>query len=87
MVDVLSIGLALMLLCVGLGLGVTLSVTDFREAWKTKRAIVIGLCSQFVFMPLCAFTFAKVFDFSDELAIGLILTGSAPGGSTSNLFT
>ena len=38
-------------------------------------------------MPLCAFAFAKMFQLEDKLAVGLILIGASPGGTTSNMFT
>lgn len=43
--------------------------------------------SQYGFMPLCAFLLAKSENISEYTAIGIILTGASPGGTTSNLFT
>jgi len=42
---------------------------------------------RFGLMPLIAYFYANVFNFSDEHAIGLMLIASAPGGVTSNLIT
>jgi BASS family bile acid:Na+ symporter len=38
-------------------------------------------------MPLGAFVVAKIFDLPDELTVGLILTGSAPGAMASNVMS
>ncbi len=86
--DVLTILLALLLICIGVGLGATLRFSEFLECLRKKRrAVYVGAFTQFGVMPLVAFFYAKVFSLSDEHAIGLILVGSAPGGVTSNLCT
>lgn len=69
------------------GMGATLTVGDFREIARAPRGVLIGLASQFGWMPLIAFTLAKTLDLPNEIAIGLIVVGCTPGGSTSNLFT
>ena len=79
--------LALMIVAVGLGLGTTLSLGQVKESLAKPKAFLIGIACQFVFMPLVSFALCKAFDLADELAVGLILVGSSPGGSTSNLFT
>ena len=72
---------------IGLGLGSTTTVKDFKIAIKKPNAVLIGFLSQYLFMPLCAFALAKIFQLKDELAVGLILVGASPGGTTSNMFT
>ena len=77
----------LFIFVIGLGLGSTITVVDFESAFKKPKAVLIGFFSQYLFMPLCAFAFAKMFGLQDELAVGLILVGASPGGTTSNMFT
>lgn len=48
---------------------------------------MIGWISQFGFMPLFAYAVARAFEYDTMLAIGFIICGCAPGGSTSNLLT
>ena len=77
----------LFIFIIGLGLGSTTTVEDFKHAIKKPEAVGIGFLSQYLFMPICAFIFAKMFQLETNLAVGLILVGASPGGTTSNLFT
>ena len=77
----------LLIFIIGLGLGCTTTIKDFESAIKNSKAVLIGFFSQYLFMPLCAFAFAKMFQLEDKLAVGLILIGASPGGTTSNMFT
>ena len=69
------------------GMGAALTVESFKEVLKRPVGVLIGLCSQFGWMPLLAYILATVLELPQELAIGLIVIGSAPGGTTSNMFT
>ena len=73
---------------VALAMGCSFPASDFIVVLKNKlKAVLVGFLSQFFFMPLIAFIFALALDLRSYLAIGLVLTGMAPGGTTSNLFT
>lgn len=78
--------LALLLVVLMLGMGCTLEPRAFREVARKPKGLLIGIASQFGWMPLVAFGLAKGFGLPPELAIGLVLIGSTPGGTTSNLF-
>lgn len=82
-----TIGLPLMIFVLMLGMGATLTRKDFAVALKHPKGILIGMLSQFGFMPLLAFGIAKVLQLPDLVAISLLMVGSTPGGTTSNLFT
>ncbi|KGQ38220.1 bile acid:sodium symporter family protein [Gallibacterium genomosp. 1] len=69
------------------GMGITLTVNDFSEVIKHPKAVVIGVVSQFVIMPLIAFALAKGFNLPADLAVGIILVGACPGGTSSNVMT
>jgi BASS family bile acid:Na+ symporter len=68
------------------GMGATLTWARFREVAENPRAFLIGTASQFGWMPLLAFLLAKGLDLPAEAAVGLIVMGTCPGGTTSNLF-
>lgn len=70
-----------------LGMGLTLTFKDFAEVTKNPKAVIIGVIAQFVVMPSIAFALAKSFNLPADLAIGVILVGSAPGGTSSNVMT
>lgn len=70
-----------------LGMGLTLTFKDFAEVSKNPKAVGIGVVAQFVVMPTIAFLLAKLFQLPPDLAIGVILVGSCPGGTSSNVMT
>jgi bile acid:Na+ symporter, BASS family len=67
------------------GIGAVLKLDDFVHIAKNPLVILIGTCAQFTIMPLGAYLFTKLFHLDADLAIGLILTGCAPGAMTSNV--
>lgn len=69
------------------GMGMTLSVQDFREVVHQPKSVAIGVSSQFIFMPLIAYGLAKGLNLPSEIAIGVILVGACPGGTASNVMT
>ncbi|MEX1048703.1 MAG: bile acid:sodium symporter family protein [Akkermansiaceae bacterium] len=67
------------------GMGMTLSFGDFQRILKMPRAIFIGAGCQYLIMPLTALACASLFGLKGEVAAGLILIGSCPGGVSSNV--
>ncbi|MDB4973887.1 MAG: transporter [Myxococcaceae bacterium] len=79
--------IALLLIVLMFGMGATLTVERFREVVARPRAVLIGLASQFGWMPLLAYLLAVGLRLPPEAALGLIIMGTCPGGTTSNMFT
>ncbi|TDQ57177.1 BASS family bile acid:Na+ symporter [Mesocricetibacter intestinalis] len=69
------------------GMGITLTFQDFSEVFKRPKSVIIGVIGQFLIMPGIAFALAKGFNLPSELAVGVILVGSCPGGTSSNVMT
>lgn len=69
------------------GMGMTLSLDDFREVIKQPKNVAIGVIGQFTIMPLLAFGLAVAFRLPPEVAAGVILVGCCPGGTSSNVMT
>jgi BASS family bile acid:Na+ symporter len=69
------------------GIGAVLEIDDFKRIAQKPVIVLIGSCAQFSIMPLGAFLLAKLFAFPPEIAVGLILTGSAPGAMASNVMS
>lgn len=76
-------GLALIML----GMGITLTGAEFREALRRPRAVLLGVAAQFGIMPLAGWTVAAVLGLDTPLAVGLILVACCPGGTASNVVT
>lgn len=79
--------LAALLVVLMTGMGASLTMNDFREVLRRPRGPLVGLLSQYGWMPLIAFVLCKALGLPDDLAISLIVVGCTPGGTTSNLFT
>ncbi len=69
------------------GIGAVLHIDDFRRIVRNPVVVLIGSAAQFTIMPLGAFVVTRLLGLSDELAVGLILTGSAPGAMASNVMS
>jgi len=76
-------GLAIIML----GMGITLSVADFRRVLQIPRPVALGVAAQFVVMPCLAWAIAHAQALPTPFAVGLILTGACPGGTASNVVT
>ena len=83
MKQVISPLVQFILLCMGM----TLTLADFTRVLSAPRAIVIVAVLQYSIMPLGGFVFARLFGLEQEVAAGLILIGSCPGGVSSNVMT
>ncbi len=69
------------------GMGLTLKPNDFRILFSHPKDVLIGTVAQFLIMPLLAFLLVKAFSLTPELAVGVILVGTCPGGTSSNVMT
>lgn len=69
------------------GMGLTLKASDFKVVFSRPKDVIIGCVSQFTIMPLLAFLLTKLFNLPVELAVGVILVGTCPGGTSSNVMT
>lgn len=69
------------------GMGLTLKPSDFRVVFSHPKDVMIGFAAQFTIMPLLAFGLSRCFNLSPELTVGVILVGTCPGGTSSNVMT
>ncbi|ODL95148.1 bile acid:sodium symporter family protein [Acinetobacter pittii] len=70
-----------------LGMGMTMTVDDFKGVLQSPKAVLIGVVAQFVVMPGLAYALCKLFNLPPEIAVGVILVGCCPGGTASNVIT
>lgn len=68
-----------------LGMGLTLLPEDFRRLLERPVDVGIGAVTQWLVMPLAAYGLYLAFDLPDAVGVGLILVGTAPGGTASNV--
>ncbi len=69
------------------GMGMTLRFEDFKMVFQRPKDVLIGIVAQFIIMPGLAWVLATVFQLPPELAVGVILVGTCPGGTSSNVMT
>ena len=68
-------------------MGTTLKADDFINVFKNPKAIAVGISAQYIIMPLMAFALASIFSLDTALTAGLILVGTVPGGTASDVIT
>ena len=76
-----------LLMIVMFGMGLTMKLSDFAIVFRRPRDVIIGCLAQFIVMPLLAFALGRLFGLSDELLVGVVLVGTCPGGTASNVMT
>ena len=69
------------------GMGLTLKPNDFKVVFSRPKDVIVGCVAQFTLMPFLAWMLTMVFHLPTELAIGVILVGTCPGGTSSNVMT
>lgn len=69
------------------GMGLTLSLGDFRAVARAPKSVLLGVLAQYLIMPLLAFALTQVLRLPQEAAVGVILVGCCPGGTASNVMT
>lgn len=67
------------------GMGLTLTLSDFKAVFQVPKSVLIGVLAQYIAMPLLAYGLAVVFQLPPEIAVGVILVGCCPGGTASNV--
>lgn len=69
------------------GMGLTLQGKDFLTVWDSRKAVVVGVLSQYTIMPLLAIILSKILNLPDAIVVGMVLVGACPGGTASNVVT
>lgn len=70
-----------------LGLGLSLTLEDFKRVTKYPKAMTVALLCQMVLLPVICFLLVKFSGLEPALAVGLMLLAASPGGATANLYS
>lgn len=84
---VLSVFLPAALAVIMLGLGLSLTVADFKRVLVYPKAVTVALVCQTVLLPLVCVGIAHGFGLAPALAVGLMLLAASPGGTSANLYS
>jgi BASS family bile acid:Na+ symporter len=82
-----AVFLPLALAFIMLGMGLTLSLKDFKNIFIAPKAIGIGLFCQLIMLPVLGFLLILAFGLGGSMAVGIMIIASCPGGPTSNMIT
>jgi BASS family bile acid:Na+ symporter len=82
----ISAGLPIALFIIMIGIGMTLTLRDFRQVAVYPKGMIVGTFAQILLMPMVAFGLAYLFGVAPAIAVGLVIIAACPGGTTSNLF-
>lgn len=83
----ITVGLPIALAIIMFGLGLSLTIDDFRRVARSPKAVVVALVIQVLLLPPVAFGLVLAFDLDPLLAVGVMLLAASPGGTTANLFS
>ena len=78
--------LAVSLIIIMLGMGLSLTLDDFKRVLKFPKAVALGLLNQIVLLPSIGFALASIIPVEPAIAVGVMILAACPGGPTSNLF-
>lgn len=87
MTSITGIVLALSLIIIMFGMGLSLTINDFKRVVTYPKAVVVGLVSQIIILPIVGYLIATGLNLEPTIAIGIMLLAACPGGATSNLLT
>lgn len=85
--DIGTIILAISLIIIMFGMGLSLVKNDFIRLLQHPKAIIVGLVNQIILLPIIAYVLISIFDVGTDIAIGVMILAACPGGPTSNLIT
>ena len=69
------------------GMGMTLHARDFKLVIQRPKEVLIGCTAHYTIMPIVAYALVLAFDLTPELAVGMVLLGSCPSGTASNVIS
>lgn len=82
--------LAIVLAIIMVGMGLSLTIDDFKRVAKFPKAVFIGFLNQIILLPLLGLLLINLFDPSLSnlsIAMGVMILAACPGGPTSNMLT
>ncbi len=67
------------------GMGLSLTIDDFKRVWVQPKAILIGILLQIIGLPILGFAFISILNLKPMLAVAVMLLSACPGGAITNL--
>ena len=83
----ISVLTPMVLALIMMGMGMSLTLDDFRRVFEFPKAVAVGVFGQLVALPVIGLALALAFELGPEMAIGLMIVSFCPGGATSNILS
>lgn len=77
----------LVLSLVMFGVALEISISDFKPLWSKPKALLVGLCSQFILLPSLTFLLVFAIEPLPSIALGMFMVAACPGGNISNFIS
>jgi BASS family bile acid:Na+ symporter len=84
---IIDIFLPLSLIFIMFTLGLGLTLNDFINLIHMPKAFIVGIMNQMLLLPITAFIIVSLMGLTKEMAVGMMILASCPGGVTSNMIT
>ena len=84
---IIDIFLPLSLIFIMFTLGLGLTLNDFMNLIRMPKAFIVGIMNQMLLLPITAFIIVSLMGLTKEMAVGMMILASCPGGVTSNMLT
>ena len=82
-----TVGLPIALGIIMLGLGLSLTLEDFRRVAQHPKAVIVALACQLLVLPLLCLGLVEALGLDPVLAVGMLLLAASPGGTSANLYS
>lgn len=82
-----AVFLPLALAFIMLGMGLSLTLKDFKNIFVYPKAMILGLTNQLILLPIFGYALIQLFGLTGAMAVGVMILAACPGGATSNLIT
>ncbi|TDT47451.1 BASS family bile acid:Na+ symporter [Maribacter spongiicola] len=69
------------------GVSLEISISDFKPLWSKPKALIVGLCSQFLVLPALTFLLVFIIEPLPSIALGMFMVAACPGGNISNFIS
>ncbi len=69
------------------GVALDIKISDFTNLLKSPKAVIIGIISQFILIPLVTYLLIITINPMPSIALGMMMVAACPGGNISNFMT
>ncbi len=80
-------GLNFLLAFIMFSVAIELTIEDFKAIASYPKSVLVGVVSQFLFLPFVTYLLILVWEPAPSMALGMMMVAACPGGNVSNFFS